>query len=137
MIGPIDYIIVGFNNTKFTGEILAELSKSVEKGIIRVLAIAAVTKDKEGNISRLNFEDDGNEATLAFSSSNSLNSSLIDQDDIEEVGEMLEAGTSAGLLVIEQLWAKGLKGAILNAGGTLIADGRIHTDAAKELEEEL
>lgn len=137
MIGPIDYIIIGFNHTKFTGEILTELSKSVEKGTIRVLAIAAVAKDTDGNISRLSFDDDGDEATLAFSVSNNVKSDLIDQDDIDEVGDILEAGTSAGLLVIEHIWAKGLKEAIVNAGGKLIADGRIHADAVKELEEEI
>jgi hypothetical protein len=35
--------------------------------------------------------------------------------------------------VIEHLWARGLKRAIKNAGGILIADGRIHPDAYAEM----
>jgi hypothetical protein len=41
--------------------------------------------------------------------------------------------TSGALLMIEHLWAIPLKQAIINANGTLVADGRIHPEAAAEL----
>ena len=58
------------------------------------------------------------------------------EDDIQEVGELLEDNSSAGLLVIEQLWAKGLKQAIIAANGTLLSEGRIHPEASEELSKE-
>ncbi len=38
----------------------------------------------------------------------------------------------AGFLIIEQLWAKGLKEAIINAGGMLLNDGLVHPDASEQ-----
>jgi len=51
------------------------------------------------------------------------------------MADLLESNTSAGMLVIEQLWAKPLKKALIDAKGVLIAEGRIHPDAAAELDQ--
>ena len=56
------------------------------------------------------------------------------KEDIDEMGDLLENNTAAGLLVIEQLWAKPLKKALLDANGVLVAEGRIHPEAAQELD---
>ena len=64
-----------------------------------------------------------------------ISGDMIGSDDLDEVGEFLEPGTAAGILVIEHLWAKGLKKAIIDKGGVLLAAGRIHPEAANELEE--
>jgi len=37
------------------------------------------------------------------------------------------------VLIIEHLWAKPLKEALLKAGGKLVAEGRIHPEAEVEL----
>ncbi len=132
MRGPIDYLIVGFDGNKFTGEILKELQTASDAGIISVLALALVSKDENGVVTTVALDED----TLEVTSSFGLDNTLVSDDDINEVGDVLENNTSAGLLVVEQLWAKGLKQAIVNAGGFLIADGRIHPEAAEELSNE-
>lgn len=132
MRGPIDYIIVGFEGNSFEGKILDELKSAEDNSTIRVLALALVLKDNEGNVAAV--AADENQAAAAFISKYELDNSIITEDDITEVGEVLENNTSAGLLVVEHLWAVGLKQAIIDAGGFLIADGRIHPEAAQELE---
>lgn len=132
MRGPIDYLIVGFDGNKFTGEILRELQTASDAGIISVLALALVSKDENGVVTTVALDED----TLDITSSFNLDDTLVSDDDVSEVGELLENNTAAGLLVVEQLWAKGLKQAIVNAGGFLIADGRIHPEAAEELSNE-
>lgn len=132
MRGPIDYLIVGFDGNKFTGEILRELQAASDAGIISVLALALVSKDENGVVTTVALDED----TLEITSSFNLDDTLVSDDDVSEVGELLENNTAAGLLVVEQLWAKGLKQAIVNAGGFLIADGRIHPEAAEELSNE-
>jgi len=69
-----------------------------------------------------------------FVKSNGISGDYIGDDDLDEVGEFLEPGTAAGILIIEHLWAKGLKKAIINTGGTVISEGRIHPDASRELD---
>ena len=132
MRGPIDYIIVGFTINNFTGEILKELETAVKNNTIAVLALAIISRDNEGNVATLKVTD---EEAMKFIADFNLDEKLISEEDIAEVGELLEDNTSAGLLIIEHLWAKGLKQAIHNANGVLLDEGRIHPDASKELDE--
>lgn len=134
MRGPIDYIIVGFTENNFTGEIINELAKASDAGTIQVLALGLITKDADGTVAAMSL-DSGDPAITQFVSSGGLQNDLITDEDVVEVGELLEPNSSAGLLVIEQLWAKGLKQAIINANGVLLSEGRIHPEASKELEE--
>ena len=126
MRGPIDYIVVGFEGNNFNGEILEALKKASEDGTIAVLGLALISRDAEGNVAAVEAADTGGLQITG-------DASLIGEDDVQEVGELLEDNSSAGLLIIEQLWAKGLKQALINANGTLITEGRIHPEAAKEL----
>lgn len=131
MHGPIDYIIVGFEGNNFTGEVLEELKTATDDGTIAVRALVLVMKDNDGVVKTVAL----NESILQITASFHLDNSLVTDDDVTEVGDVLANNTAAGLLIVEQLWAKGLKQALINAGGFLIADGRIHPDAAKELDE--
>lgn len=134
MRGPIDYIVVSFSGNKFEGNIIKALEEASNNGTIDVLALALLSKDEEGNVTTLDTVNLGEEFVIEFSKIIKADDNIVTQDDIDEVGEMLENNTSAGLLVVEQLWAKPLKQAIQEANGTLIAEGRIHPDAAKELD---
>lgn len=133
MRGPIDYIIVNFTGNKFNGGVLEELAKVVKDGVIAVLDIALITKDKDGEVAALELSDMQDAGVAGFAKANQIESGLITADDVDEVGDIIEDNSSVGLLVIEQLWAKGLKKAIIDAGGELIAEGRIHPEAAEEL----
>ena len=135
MKGPIDFIIVGFGGNNFNGSILKELQESVENKVINVLALAVVAKDSAGNVTRLNASDNFSE--LEFLSSAISKESLVNEDDIDEVGELLDNNSAAGILIIEHLWAKGLKQAIIDANGYLIAEGRLRGEVINELEGEI
>jgi hypothetical protein len=80
--------------------------------------------------------DTGDSYALNLAVKHQKNPGSITQEDIDEMSDLLENNTSAGLLVIEQLWAIPLKKAIMDADGVLIAEGRIHPEAAEELSEE-
>ena len=135
MRGPIDYVVVAFDGNKFDGSILAELEKQVEAGVIDVLDMALLMKDENGEVTLLSVENTEDEVITTFVSSNGISGDLIGDDDIDEIGELLDDNTSAGLLIVEQLWAKGLKQAIIDANGKLLIDGRIHDEALAELED--
>ncbi len=132
MRGPIDFILVGFEGNKFDGSILKALNDALDKGIIRLLALSVIVKDNEGNVT---YVDMANEDLELASFLDRVHSSenLITHDDILEAADLVQDNTSCGLLVVEHLWAVPLKEALIKANGVLIADGRIHPDAAYEL----
>jgi hypothetical protein len=136
MRGPIDYIIVGFEGNKFDGSILKAVGDAVEKGVIGLVALALIKKDDKGNVSRVNVTDLGDSYALNLALKYQKNPESITNEDIEEMSEVLETNTAAGLLVIEHLWAIPLKKALIDADGVMVAEGRIHPEAAEEFNKE-
>lgn len=140
MLGPIDYVAIGFKGNNFDGSIMDELSKAVESGVIRVVDLIFVIKDADGTVAAAEIEDQSAELrTVAKKMGHSGDMPLLSEADVDKMGQQMAPNTSAGILVIEHLWAKGLKRALMRAGGMLIADGRIHDDkvilAMAELDE--
>ena len=130
MRGPIDYIIVGFKDLKFDGSILSAVGDAIESGAIALVEMVIVTKNAEGMVTSVDITDTGDEVITTFAQKYPSDTEVFSQDDVDEVGELLEANETAGLLVVEQLWAKPMKQALVDANAVLIAEGRIHTDAA-------
>ena len=138
MLGPIDYIVVGFKGNNFDGSILSALSKAVESGAIRVVDLIFVIKYEDGAFAIAEIEDQDDalkEATKSFELDKGLQ--LLSESDIEKVAQNMESDTAAGVLVVEQLWAKELKEALLKAEAVLIDEGRIHPDIVKAAAEDL
>jgi hypothetical protein len=133
MQGLIDFIIVGFEGNKFDGSILREIRSAVDKGIIRLVALSLMEKDEAGNVRVIDATDIGDDFLLEIVSELPANQDAITEDDVKEVTDLLENNTASGLLIVEHLWAIPLKEAITKANGVLIADGRIHPEAALEL----
>lgn len=134
MRGPIDYLIVGFEGNNFNGSILNALADAIDKEIIGLVALAVISKDSDGVATTLDILESGDDYAIEFATKYKPENSGVDEDDIEEMSDLLENDTSAGLLVIEQLWAKPLKKALQDANGVLVAEGRIHPEAAAELD---
>jgi len=139
MLGPIDYVVVGFKGNNFDGSIIGALIKAVDAGIIRVIDLVFIIKDADGIIASGEYADQPGELKQSLERLDiSSDEPLFSEEDIDKVAEQMENDTAAGVLVLEHLWAKDLKKAIIDAGGMLIADGRIHPEmveaAVKELE---
>lgn len=135
MRGPIDYIIVGFDGLKFDGSVLKALAEAIDSGAIALVDLSAVAKDADGSVHKLNISEVGDELAVEFVEKYQPDDKDVTQDDIDEVADLLENDTAAVLLVVEQLWAKPLKKALIDANAVLIAEGRIHPEAAAELTE--
>lgn len=133
MRGPIDYIFVGFEGNKFDGSILRAIAEAIDSGAIRLVALSVVSKDDKGVVTSLDVADMGDAYASEFVQKYPSKSELVTDDDVAEMSDLLENNTAAGLLVVEHLWAKPLKQALIDANGVLIAEGRIHPDAAAEL----
>jgi uncharacterized protein DUF6325 len=129
--------VVGFENYRFTGRILAELRAAQEKGIIRVLDLCVIAKDEQGNVTGRELSElSGEEATeLSPLAGNVM--SLLAEEDIQQLAADIPNESAAGLLLFEHTWAIGLKEAIKNAGAVAITGGFVSPEALEELEKDL
>jgi hypothetical protein len=123
-LGPIDYLIVEWPGRQPTGEAAPYLVDLVDRGIIRVLDMAFISKDEDGNVRAIEIDEVAGqvEEMAVFQGASS---GLLSDDDTTEAGEALEPGTSAALLVYENSWAAPFAAAVRRSGGQLVASGRI------------
>lgn len=131
--GPIDYLLLEFPGDRPLDRAAAALLDLVEQGTIRLYDLVVLRKEAEGVVSLLEVDADG-----AFAAFVGARSGLLGQDDASEAGAALEVGTTAVLLVYENLWAVPFAAAALDAGGQVVASARIPVqdvvDALDQLE---
>jgi Family of unknown function (DUF6325) len=128
-MGPIDYLVVEFPGSRMTGEGLPLLVDLVDRGIIRILDLVFVKKELDGSTRGVAIADLDQDGKLDLAVFEGASSGLLGQDDIEEAGGVLEPGSSAGILVYENVWAAPLARALRRGGGQLVAYGRIPVQA--------
>jgi hypothetical protein len=127
-MGPVDYIVVEFPGSRMTGEGLPLLVDLVDRGLIRILDLVFVTKDLDGVVHGIAVADLDGDGELDLAVFEGAASGLLSDDDIAEAGEVLQSGSSAGILVYENTWAAPFATAIRRGGGQLVASGRIPFD---------
>jgi hypothetical protein len=128
-IGPIDYVVVEFPEDRLTGEGLPLLLDLVDRGLIRVLDLVFVRKDRDGSVIVLTGADAPGQRSVDLTLYEGAASGLLGSDDIEEAAAVLEPGASAGILVYENSWAAPFASAIRRGGGQMVASGRIPVQA--------
>jgi Family of unknown function (DUF6325) len=124
--GPVEYLVVAFPGGNISDEIAAELASLVDKKTIRILDALIVTKDVSGEIVTAEFDELGDQS--GFMEIDAVVGGLIGPDDISFVGAELDPGMSAALLLVEDLWAAPLAGALDRSGGLLLEGARIPRD---------
>jgi Family of unknown function (DUF6325) len=125
-MGPIDYIVLEWPGRQPSGEVAPLILDLVDRGLIRVLDVAFMAKDEDGNVLALDIgEIDGD----GFSEFEGASTGLLGQEDLDEAATALAPGTSAAVLVWENRWAAPVAVALRRSGGQLVASGRIPIQA--------
>lgn len=150
-IGPIQLLVLGFQDPDFHGQIIEELEKLRESDMVRVIDALAVYKDTEGEIevkhlSNLTKDEAielgskvaaliglGIEGEKGLEEGAELGAEAVAEHGLEVFSDELEwdvieeipPGTAAALLLLEHHWAVPLRDAVYSAGGYRIAEGFI------------
>jgi Family of unknown function (DUF6325) len=135
-IAPVEYMIVSFSGgDRFTGELAPALAELVESNTIRIIDLAFVTKDAEGEIEAFELSELHSDVRDALDSLGIEGSGLLNAEDLAAAGDALEPDSSAALLLWENIWAGELAQALRGAGGEVVMTGRVPHDtvlAARE-----
>jgi hypothetical protein len=130
-IGPVDYMIVAFPGNKFRGEIAPALAELVESGTIRIIDVAFVGKNADGDVVAFELTELDPDVQAGLEKAGVEVGGLFNEDDLADAGEALEPDTSAALLVWENLWAAKAAQAIRDAGGELVEFERLPHDVVQ------
>ena len=146
-LGPVQLLVVEFLESKFTGEIIPELRRLQDEGILKVIDLLVVRKEAPGQLTAVEVTGLGEDERVQFGS---IARSLAGFDDSDEAwgedgavaaaaaeGELDESsiwaiedsipvGAAAAVAVLEHRWAIPLRDAIQRAGGVAFADEWLH-----------
>lgn len=128
-MGPVDYLVLEFPGNRMTGKAFPMLVDLVDRGVVRILDLVFVRKELDGSTHGIVLSDLDNDGELDLAVFEGVTSGLLGEDDIEEAGHALQPGSSAGILVYENVWAAPLATEIRRSGGQLVASGRIPVQA--------
>ena len=134
-IGPVQLLVLGFNDSDFQGGIAEQLERLQKGGTVRVIDSLAVFKDAAGEIEvqelgtgvgrlvgalvGLRVEGEEEPELGAAGVAGQLD------DDGWDVLQDIPNDTAAALVLLEHQWAVPLREAIVGAGGFRISDGFI------------
>jgi uncharacterized membrane protein len=148
--GPVPILVIGFQDGKFSGEILAELRRLREHDIVRLVDLLFVTKDAGGEVATLETSDlsqgelqdlgalagalvgfgaageEGLEAGALAGAETMASGTAFDQQEVWQVADAIPSGSSAAIALLEHRWAIPLRDAIGRAGGLTVADEWVH-----------
>ena len=104
-----------------------ELIALVDSGTIRLIDVLILTKNDDGTVDAMELSDieelgelQALEAELA---------ELLAEEDVVNLAAAMDPGSTAGVLIWENLWAAPFAAAARRSGGQLIATGRIPIQA--------
>jgi len=144
--GPVQILAVGFREgARFEGRIAEQIDQLEQSNTIQVLDFVFLHRDAStGTLVRMDYdgpdrdgrvtallegegegEDEGGDNAVQGPS----DAFRLTADDIREAADALDPGTSAGFIIFEHVWARGLKQAIAETDGVPFAEGFLTAEA--------
>lgn len=154
MYGPMQLLVIGFENPDFHGQIRQALGSAMEAGVVRLIDARFVWKDANGDVEGLEatqlsdeerqrfgaavgaligFGAGGEESVQAGWETGAMAAARrtfgMTEDDVRSIAGTIPNDSAAAIFLIEHLWAKDLKQALRDANGYLIAQGLVTPEA--------
>jgi len=127
--GAIDYVVIELPGQAVTGEVIPSLLDLVDRGLIRVADVLLVVTAEDGSHSTFTSEDLDPDEVGDLGALAGASSGLLGADDATEVAAIMQPNSRALVLVYENLWSLPFAQSARRAGGQLIANGHIPTQA--------
>lgn len=124
-IGPVDYAVVAFPGNRFRGEIGPALADLVDSETIRIIDIAFVGKNADGDAVALELTELDPDVQASLDSAGIEVGGLLNEEDLMSTAADLDPDSSAALIVWENVWARRVTQAMRDAGGVLVAFDRL------------
>ena len=146
--GPVQLLVLGFDRVRFDGEIMPELERLKDDGIIRLIDLIFVTNNRGvvetiqtsdltteeaedfgaivGALIGAGMGDENVEAGMVAGAAEGADGHMLDEADVWFLEDAIPEGTSAAVALIEHRWAIPLRDKIIAADGVVLADEWVH-----------
>ena len=150
--GPVQLLVIGFNEPKFEGQIRAELDRLRDNDVVRLIDAVVVRKDDEGNVEKMQLshlsvdeaidlgakagaliglgfgaDEESMRTGALLGAAEGSDGHLLDAD-VWFVDDVIPNGSAAAIALVEHRWAIPLREAIWDANGFHLADAWVHPE---------
>jgi hypothetical protein len=139
--GPIQMLVVGFDGNRFRGEIWPELERLKREGVVRIIDLMLVRKDEAGAVTHIRASDLNWEEATEFGEAmgalagfardglpgierggmkgmaEMMDGHLFNDDDVFRLEQLVPAGMTTAVALMEHVWAEPFLGAVSRANG--------------------
>jgi uncharacterized membrane protein len=147
--GPMQLIVIGFDRAALPMGFVNQLRRLRDDGIVRLVDAVFISKDEHGDLNEIRASDISEDeavllgmlagALFGYGAGGEEGAELgaelgglaaaesgefgLNSADIDEIADLIPRGSAAAFILLEHLWAIGLKEAIREANGAVIAHG--------------
>lgn len=146
--GPMQLLVIGFGQAALPLDFVNQLRRLRDDGVVRLVDAVYVAKDEHGDLTEIRVTDFSEEemaifgtlagALFGFGAAGEDGAVVgavigemaaeaeefgLDSDDMDEIADRIPRGSSAAFILLEHLWAIGLKESLRNTNGAVIAHG--------------
>lgn len=124
-LAPVELLVIEFPGGEISGPGFATLTALVERGVITVLDLEFVRRAGDGAPESVSIEDAVDGAAVDLGYLVGAASGLLDTDDVAAVGELIEPGSLAGILLFEHVWMLPMVDALHAGGAKVLSSVRV------------
>jgi hypothetical protein len=150
MSAPVQVVVIGLHEPTFSGEVLEELGRLQEAGIVRLVDVLVVTHAADGSVTTVDLPPHApaglGSIASAFLAQSDAEAATDDQQgeatvsgeaspsDTWSLTDVIPPGTTAAVAFLEHLWAAPLRAAIERGGGTPLEESWLSAQDLQILE---
>ena len=131
--GPADLYVVSFPSEHVPEQIRESVLTTLSSGVIKLLDLVLVRRAADGSTEVLEIESLGEEFDLTVIET--TGSGLVGQEDLDELIEEVEPGTSVLVFLFENTWARSIAAAVRDTGAVVVSAQRFPADVVNEVAE--
>ena len=131
--GRADLYVVAFPSEHVPDQIREAVLQTLSSGVIKLLDLVLVRRGQDGSTEVLEIESLGEEFDLTLIET--TGSGLVGQEDLDELIEEVEPGTSVLVFLFENTWARSIAAAVRDTGAVVISAQRFPAEVVNEVAE--
>lgn len=129
--GPVEWVAIVFDGPTVDPAVVPALAEIVAAGTVRILDLLIVGRDDAGVVTATELGELDADALAAFDTLDGDVLGLLSEQDVPIVGAEVPPGSTALVVLWENVWATGFARAVRAAGGTLLTHDRIPADVVE------
>ena len=131
--GPIEMLMIRFPGDQISGDLVPAMTELVNGGLVRIVDLLFIRKDSGGSVTVFELGDLSPDLAGQYAPLLNDVTELLNEEDAYELAESLESGSSAGIMLFENVWATRFAQAVRASNGEVLLSERIPNSVIEEV----